>query len=456
MKKKLLSLILGLVLCLGVVPGLTGCGKKADLSVLLMVNSTENQFYEKHFQQMGEELGITIEYTGIAFANYYDKLRSEINGGTIPDIFYVRPSDLRERIADEHIADIESLVAAQTDVQIADIYDSAFSSYRYNASTKQLGNGNLYAVPKDLSVQQLGYNKTLIQRKAQYITEELGLKLPWEMDWATENYTWDEYKAMAACLTDTSDKNNPVYGCDIPNIEILTWSFGGNIVENDTVQLNSDAFKQAVQYQADLISDGAANYQGATYDNFVAGKVAFYGETNSFDIKAFDETFARLDMEWDVMPWPVAEGAEPTDWTGKITSAGYAVSSECADKETAVKVMMSLLTPATQNKLVAQEKLMLPLYKKVAEETYVSEQYDDVYSPKSREVYIDVISGKNGKFSIDYSCYSLTWQKTYTDYLETIAAAAGDKVQSLIKSAAEYDALNASVQTAYNKDNVNK
>lgn len=457
MKKKVLGIILCLAVCLGAMPALSGCGSSKGISIMFLANASEIKFYESHFAQVEEELGVDIRFTGIDSANYSDKLMTEINGGTTPDIFYIRPSDMRLMAGLNIISSIEEDVAAQTEVDLTKIYDRALSSYRYDASTKRTGSGELYAVPKDLSVQQLGYNKTLIEpHKAEIIAAGIS-KMPWEMDWTKENYTWDQYLTMAKICNDTSDIQNPVYGSDLPNIEILTWSFGGSLLSDDlkTVTVNTDAVKKAVDYQARLIKENAANPAGATYDNFIAGKVAFYGETNSFNIKDFDENFSSHNMEWDVMPWPVAEGAAATSWTGKITSAGFAISSACKQHDTAFKILMTLVSERTQERLVATEKLALPMYKDVAEQAYVSEDYDDVYSPKSRSVYIDVISGRNGKFSAEYSTYDLLWMEPLDNYISTIFASEPNTVEGKILDAAGYAKLQSDMQTLLNENKDN-
>lgn len=454
MRKRVLGILIALVVCMTSMSAAACSGGKKDgeFDVLFLANNKEIAFYEAHFASVATELGVKINFTGVAHDNYYDKLTTEINGNNVPDILYIKPSDIREFVSSGIIADITSELEKYS-TTMDRVYDVAKEIYQYDKATKQMKTGATYAVPKDLSVQQLGYNKTLIERKAQLI-EAAGLKLPWNMNWASENYTWDEYKTMAGILNDTSDSKNPIYGCDIPNIEILTWSFGGSILSEDlqTVQINSAAFKQAVQYQAELIASGAGNYQGATFDNFVSGKVAFYGEVNSFDIKNYDDYFSNLDMEWDIMPWPVASETDaPTSWTGKITSAGYAVSEKCKDKAKAVEIIMSLLTDKTQTKLVATDKLMLPLFADMAE-SFIDPDFDSVYSPKSRSIYIDVINGDNGKFSDDYMCFNLTWQDPYkVHYLELIHAASADKVLSLIKTDEAYSSMQADVQKRYDQ-----
>lgn len=455
--KKFVGLLLSLALCFGTVSALAGCGgnkrKAGEFTVLFMANSSENKFYEAHFKKLEETLGVKIKYEGIASKDYYGRLTAEINGNTTPDIMYIRPSDVRQFVRDGVIANINAEAAAQTDADLSKLYPSALESYRYNRETHRIGSGDLYALPKDLSAQQLGYNKTIIEKKRTEILAAGIAKLPWEMNWETENYTWEELKTMAQICTDLSDIANPVYGMDVPNIEVLIWGYGGSLLSEDmqTVQGNSQAVKNAVRMQAELMSSGAANAAGATYDNFVANRVAFYGEVNSFNIKDFEDTSKANGWEWDVMPWPTMDKSQPGNWTGVISSAGFAVCEDCLDKTMAVRIIASLLTEQTQEKLVKDEKLMLPLYKSVAEQAFISSDYDDIYAPLHRKVYIDVISGAHGKFSVNYRCYNTNWRKDFNDYLEELWAAKANEVEGKLKSDAQYDAMNAAMQSLYNE-----
>lgn len=464
MKKKFVSLLMALLLCVGVAPMFTACGPKADVTVMLMGNNIETQFYTQHFKKVEEQMGIKIDVNVEASENYYNTLQVDINAGKTPDIIYVRPSDLRRFIRQNIITDIGSMLNADYASTVAKIEPKAMESYRYDKNTKTFGTGGTYAVPKDLSVQQLGYNKTILEQAEQAIRAAGIAKMPWEMDWSKENYTWEQFKTMAKIVAETTPPENPnfnsYYGCDIPDIEILTWSFGGSIVSADgqTVQIDSQAFKSAASYIAELIDCGAANYQGATYANFASvGRVGFYGLVNSFDIKNFDENFKSRNQEWDIMPWPVVDNSteeKATAWYGKITSAGYAVTNDCKNKEQALKVIMTLFENQTQTQLVT-DKLMLPLFTDMAT-TFVDPTYDDMYSPEHRSIYIDVITGKNGKFSDDYKTYELSWQSPYTtEYLEIMYASEKGQAASKLKDAAGYATLQSSVQEQYSRQNSN-
>ena len=372
----------------------------------------------------------------------------------------------------------------------------------YDTATKQFGEGKTYALPKDLSVKQLGYNVELVYKNRTVIWEEFKnddpatiphyteganngkFKLPWDMDWEHENYTWSQYLRMTQALSKNGKTNGTsgsrIYGCDFPNYEILVWSFGGEMLTGDHVNVDSDAFKQAVKYLAELQDTGAANRDGASYDNFVSlHNVCFYSEMNSFDIIDFDsslpisETVTRADgrtytKSWDVMPFPVADPAggdyarvdggqvSPTDWQSVITTAGYAVSAKCKDKVRAVEIIMSLYEESVQQDLVQNKKLQLPLFEGATLDSFLDTSFDTVFSPLSRKIYMQVIDGTNGDIGADYTCYDTEWLTILDSDLMSYIYVPGKDKTSANEYGARYNAdFIKKIQDAYDEFNLN-
>ncbi|MDE7395783.1 MAG: hypothetical protein K2M95_06670, partial [Clostridiales bacterium] len=73
-----------------------------------------------------------------------------------------------------------------------------------------------------------------------------------------------------------------------------------------------------------------------------------------------------------------------------------------------VEVIMTLLDEEVQTSLVAEEKLQLPLFKTM-ENDFLDTENNDVFSPLSRSIYLEVISGRHGRISDVYKSYETTW-----------------------------------------------
>lgn len=445
--KKTVAVVAAAVLAATAAGALAGCGedKEHTINILLLTNANETGIYRKYFEEMEDQLkeeglNYTIEFNGMQETNYYNRLQADINRGSTPDIFYIRPNELLQY--KDKIADLQSYADSQTEVNLGSIYPRALNMYRFNRETGEIGNENdhLYAFPKDLSTQQLGYNRSLLEKYAQKI-EAAGYTMPWNMDFSQKTYTWEQYKGMCTVIADAvaADKE-AIYASDVPSIEVLAHSFGGELIDlsqgraNGKVSSLTDengAMYKAIQYQKDLIACGAADYTLATYSNFTSGKVCFYGLVASWEIAEYNE-FLNADTEdnWEVMPWPTADGL--TNWQGIISSAGYVVSKECAESEkgdVAKRIAISFLSSATQNKLVRNEKISLPLIADW-ESDYTSPENDSIYSPKTRSVFIDVISGRHGFLPAKYSTYDSLWISKLDDALADMYKAGKSGVQA--------------------------
>ena len=450
-KTKFVAVAVATLMAVTTVGALAGCGGNSatTINVMLLANANEEVFYRKYFQEMEEtireETGIdyTIKFNGQQEENYYNTLGAAIQGGQTPDIFYLRPNELMAYKTE--IASLEDFAKTQDYADLSAIYENALDMYRFNPETGAIGNkeDELYAFPKDLSTQQLGYNKKLLSKYEQAI-KAAGLKMPWEMDFSKENYSWEKFKTLCKTVADAivANKDSNVYPCDVPPIEILAKSYGSDLIDMTGGRANakiitpaSGKLNEAIKFQADFIACGAGDYENATYANFAAGRVCFYGAVGSWEIAEYNKLLNKDDNGqpteeecWGVMPWPTTDGG--TDWQGLITSAGYVVSKACANSEkgdVAKRIAVSFLSSATQDRLVRVEKISLPLRPSIVND-YISEEQDNVYSPSTREYFVDVISGEHGFFPAEYKTYDDLWLGELDDALVDIWNAKGNAV----------------------------
>ncbi len=454
MKKRVVAIAAAALMSATAVGALAGCGgNEKTITVFLLANAHEVEFYQKYFEEMEqtlkeEGLDYEIDFNGEQEGNYYDSLGGDIQGGETPDIFYLRPNELMqyktEIVSLQDYAEEHGFTddASKRIADLTDIYEEALNMYRFNPTTGELGNPNddLYAFPKDLSTQQLGYNRTLLEKYERAIKDAGYKKMPWEMDFDTENYSWEQFKGMCKAIADAieaakvADPNLKNYPCDVPPIEVLAKSFGADLIDMSGGRANatvtspaSGALNEAIRFQSEFIDCGAGDYENATYANFGAGRVCFYGAVGSWEIADYntllnvDEAGNPVDKEcWGVMPWPTKDGS--TNWQGLITSAGYVISKDCADSpkgEVAMRIALSFLSNRTQDRLVKEEKISLPLRKSVKED-YLDPENNDKYTPSTRRFFLDVVSGDHGFVPAKYKTYDSVWLKELDDALTLI------------------------------------
>ncbi len=483
MKKKVLAFAAATVLAATAVGGLAGCGgsRANTIKIFLLADSHEVEFYEEYFDQMEQELkddgyDYTIDFLYEQESNYYSALDGDIQGGDTPDIFYVRPNELMkyktEIVSLQSFADEYGFTqdASKRIADLNDIYDTALQLYRFNPATNALGNASddLYAFPKDLSTQQLGYNRNLL---SQY-TEEIKkldshtgakMKMPWEMNFETENYSWDDFLKITSKIEEVA--GDGIYALDVPSLEVIAHSYGvESLIDFSTgtvVDPRSGALHDAIEMQTKFLSSGASNYKNATYAGFSGLHVCFYGEVGSWQIGAYNEVFNKdangnVDNSiegWGVMPWPTKDGS--TDWNGLIKSAGYVVSKDCeGDKgEIAKRIALSFMGSDAQEELV-KRGLSLPLRKSVQED-YLKAENDTKYFPKTRKYFLDVVSGDNGFFPTEYKTFDALWYDPLSTAFEKIwtvqpTEKASEVVMQHFKET-DWDTVYSQMQAAYTK-----
>ncbi len=442
-KTKIVAVAAATLMAATAVGALAGCGGDPayTISVFLLANNHESKFYDSYFEHLEEEfaaegLNYEIKASYEQEANYYDKLDTMITRDEAPDIFYVRPNELLQYQAS--IVSLQSYLDGEGKdiIEVDKVNQMALDMYRFNPTTGVLGNPSdeIYAFPKDLSTQQLGYNKTLLSKFEKEI-KDAGLELPWEKDFTKGTYTWEQYKQMCTVIANSSNKGQTEYACDVPSIEVLSHSFkdaqndgslidlsGGRANGKVTSIAEGTPLQKAIKYQAELVDCGAANYKGATYANFTAGRVCFYGLIGSWEVADYNDHLGA--GNWGVMPWPTVSGG--TDWEGVITSAGYVVSKSCVNNaenpakgDIAKRIAISFMSSYAQNLLVKEEQISLPLLTDMAS-SYRDPANDTIYSPSTRGYFLDVVSGSHGFTPAEYSTYDSVWLNELDSALELV------------------------------------
>lgn len=448
-KTKFVAVAAAAVMAVSAVGALAGCGtdEAHTISVLLLADLAESQFYMDYFEDVAkrltEDLGekYVIDFDYAQESDYTNKVDTAFTGGTAPDIFYVRPNDLlryKNRIVS--LQDYADHHATENGVNLNDVYAKALDMYRFDPATGRLGNSNddLYAFPKDLSCQQLGYNIKLL-REYRGVFDNLGLKYPCAleastpaekiMDFSRETYTWTQYKNLCKGIHDAAvAKNgakNDVCASDVPNLEVVVKSFGGDLIDlsggresGKVTKIDEGPVAEAIDYLVDLVDCGAADHRNATYANFTSGKVVFYGEVGSWQISQYDSYIG--DGDWGVMPWPTTDGSP--NWQGRLTSAGYAVTTSAVENgkgDIAMSLAISFMSTATQDLMAKDYKVSIPLLNSM-QSNYLDPELDNVYHPVSRKYFMEVISGTHGFTPKVYETLTNEWLSVLSEELSGI------------------------------------
>lgn len=390
--------------CLGI---FVGCSQESkDLKVVLQVNEQQDEFFRKFFKDMEEEFGITIQYKGYTYNDYPQMIKAELQDNP-PDIFYVCPSDLKEMVGSDLLADLSGYLYSQEyaeEVDLNKIYSGALDMYRYDGKNVGVTDSNapIYGINLGFSYQGLGYNKKLVERKADEI-KAAGLALPWELA-DGKSYTYSQFSQLLSIVKDTTggglNGTDKVMAMNLPSeIMPLVWSFGGDILSGDTVTLDSQPVRNALAWLGENYKNGNLE-KSATWGEWSTNQVAFFTEVGSWEVAAYTEQ----GFDFDVMPWPSVNGDNV--WYGQIGTSAFGVYKHSANKDLAIKIAACFLREEVQDKLVKQG-LSLPMYVATAEGAYLTD--GETYKPEHRKIFIDVVSGQNGKRAPVENTYNSEW-----------------------------------------------
>lgn len=400
----LLTALIGIAACLCV---FVGCAQNSkDLKVVLQVNDQQDAFFRKFFKDMETEFGVTIEYKGYTYNDYPQMIKAELQDNP-PDIFYVCPSDLKEMVGSGLLADLSGYLYSDEfarEVDLEKIYSGALDMYRYDG--KNVGvtskEAPVYGINLGFSYQGLGYNKKLVERKADKI-HAAGLALPWELG-DGKSYTFSEFSQLLGIVKDTTggglNGTDRVMAMNLPTeIMPLVWSFGGDILDGNTVTLNNKPVRDALGWLAENYKNGNLE-KSATWGEWSTDQVAFFTEVGSWEVAAYTEQ----GFDFDVMPWPSVSG--DNNWYGQIGTSAFGVYKNSPNKDIAIKIAACFLREEVQDKLVKQG-LSLPMYIATAEGAYITD--GETYKPDHRKIFIDVVSGQNGKRAPIENTYNSEW-----------------------------------------------
>jgi ABC-type glycerol-3-phosphate transport system substrate-binding protein len=306
--------------------------------------------------------------------SYMEKFLTQAAAGIAPDIVFVEVGNVKPMVDRDLLVDLTPYIAndKDKDFDIKDYYPEVVDRFTVD--------GKLYVIPRDIApICVVYYNKKLF--------DEAGLLYP------TDDWTYLDFLSLAQKLTKYDKSGKPVQFGFLDEWVIWdswVYSFGGAIVDDvkhpTKCVLNSPEAIQAVQFRADLtnkykVAPSQAQLvmgQGwyGTASVFSSGKVAMfytgYWKSGYFrSIKDFD---------WDIVMFPKGPKGFRKYSSG---GSGYAITTQCKDKEKAWQVLKRFAGEKGQVDLSSQGGLQ-PAIIKLAE----SKQFLDDLPPKNKKIML--------------------------------------------------------------------
>ncbi len=417
---------------------LSGCsassGANSDekkLTFMFRGGPDEKTAYDAAVARFEEANGVDVEMIVTTADEYNTKLKAAIAGKQIPDVFYVAPGDVQSYVGNGIIKDITANVEGVDSIDLDNMWDYGIDSYRYDG--KLMGQGPIYALPKDVGPFSFGYNKTMF--------EEAGIPLP---D-ADKPYSLAQFVDVAKQLTKDTDGDGALdqwgTGLNVSwNLQAFVWSNGADFLNEDRTKVTVDTpeFAEALQWFADLqnvhgITPSASEAQTLdTYQRWMQGEIAF------FPIAPWDlSTYEKLPFDYDVIPYPAGSTGETSTWIGTL---GIAVAESSDFPDEAVKLAQYLSTDVEAQQTLVDAGVQIPNLKDMAD-TWAA---DTTTKPANKQEFLEIVNDYGrplpGSFTYNGEWYDefftniqpvLDGKQTAADYLKE----AQPKMQQFLDSA---------------------
>ncbi len=419
-----LLLFTGLAACNTSDPDNTGGGNTdtPTLRVSVFAQEHEQEMYRQIIEQFEEDNDVEVDFQ-VAGDQYWPELEAALSANTEPDVFYLGLGDIKRRVWADKITPLNDFIEEES---LSRIWPEALNLYRYDTETDILGEGDIWALPKDFSAVSMTVNTAILDKRSneiQALVDDGTLPFYPEIDedGNLPVYTFTEFAKLCAVLT-FEDETLPetagskdVYGTHLWEdftLQPFIWGAGGDYLNEDNTEVlfNSPEFIAGYEGFMRIIEEGGSGLstdETTGYLKFLSGRVAYF-PAGTWDVGAFqaieEDEAVNPDKNWfdyDLAPWPISDEyadasiEERQDkWFGRIDSVGYAVSKQSENQELAAKLAYTLSADEEVQRFLAQQGGQLPNLVDMAEGEYLT---DDLYFPENRQIFVHMLSGRNGR-----------------------------------------------------------
>lgn len=321
----------------------------------------------------------TIDVKLDIISDYENVYSTNIASNNMHDVFMVSDGVFANWSTGGKMVNLDPYITQSDLVNTSDMYESVVTRYQYNSATGLTGSGNQLVMPRDISAHVMYYNKDYFEQKG--VAEPPKDRI----------MSIDEAVTMWKALTEYDGDEVSVYGVAGIEMEGLVWSAGGDFLTAERNGFPTDAATvNAIKRAYQFIQDAYHTYKITPPASFSVGMdptTMFSMERVATVLSGSWEvaSFRSLGFDWDIAYVPAFEvNPEANSWSG---SCGYAMSTTCANKEAAWKLIEYIGSPEGQE-ILSATGFQFPLYKSIG----YSEEYlerESALKPANYRVFID-------------------------------------------------------------------
>ncbi len=362
-------------LCVAIAMLLFGCGnRRAGVTTIRFVawgNEVEERSLRTliaQFEKRHPKIRVDLEIT--PWARMLDKLMISTAGGRPPDVTRIS-SEWSAPVAAKGLLEPLDNYVKRDHYDLDDFYPEAIEGWgKYNHV--------LYAIPTDIDVYAMYYNKTMFDK----------YKLPYP-DWT---WDWDKYIDAAKKMTKDLSGHGLIdqWGASADFWwQSYVYQNGGTILSQDERKCTSDqpAAYGGLQFMSDLVNKyhvAPGAEESANIGNmklFTSGRIGMFISGSWAAELVFKKEIK--DFDYDVAPLPRGPKARATF----IGGAAYGILARSAHKREAWELVKWITGPQYQRSAAVQSQI-IPSRKSVA----LSGAYLKLNQPpKARKVFLDMI-----------------------------------------------------------------
>ena len=146
--------------------GVSADGKK-EITWMCYGQPQETEVYQQVIKKFEEKYpDVKVKLISTTQDQYGQKIQAAMASNTMADVVYINPGDVKAWVNAGKMLNLdEYLEKAEEEgiLKLDDIWELALNKYKYDGD--QIGQGSLYALPKDVGPFGFGYNKTLFEAK---------------------------------------------------------------------------------------------------------------------------------------------------------------------------------------------------------------------------------------------------------------------------------------------------
>lgn len=348
----------GVAICLSAAV-LSGCatgqdkqGSQKDLanSLKVMYSGSEDYFYQEFgmlFSAVYPNIELEVVNTLSLENTLLDQYNQDMNKALDafieqeqPDVVLLDPTTITPLIENGKLYNLDTYVAEES-------YNVGGFNPGLHDYMKDIGGGQVYAIPSTFRSQALFYNKDLF--------DQYGVPYP------TDQMTWDEIVALANHFPTDGAPSDRIYGLEMSwskelteVVNVLATAEGLNYFNSDTMQMSIDtpAWESIVEQSNQVLTSDAIFYYDYIYsgdyeassesslgDPFLEGRLAMKLESNYYiDTIEIAQNNAQdpedIVQQWDMVTAPV--GLQNPDSTGYSMFYNlFAINAASTNKEAA-------------------------------------------------------------------------------------------------------------------------